>query len=405
MSGTNEITLPAWPETTLMSPTKKPQIENLRLEMMRELYQNESVTMKKLTACEAPVVRPLYLSLDASRPNTPGLLGAGVPCLVYSSNVGDQDQVLVSIRIRPTYSTCAWTFPNHQNIHLAPGSVTPRHTTSTKFSQARLTSPSTPPSRRHGGLQRAYLRVLADRLGRGSLSAILTSPASFRARCATPDRECLLRCSYLEICNEAVHDLGDEVVTRLAGVRATLTREGGNRRKSNTHWIKRSSRSHSVFRMAMESRERGLEARMSAASPLPERAYHPEYEWALDDTELEQPVDPGSRRQQARDGRREHAESDRSCRFGARDVVQGPDARASASTRGKTDHAPFRIYKLLSLLRPSLSGPGITESTSTLLFAQRIKRAALKTEKKEVVDTDAILQGDAQRGAATKMAG
>ncbi|KZP20107.1 hypothetical protein FIBSPDRAFT_892273 [Athelia psychrophila] len=61
MSGTNEITLPAWPETLLMSPTKKPQIENLRLEMTRELYQNESVTMKKLTVCEGSTQCPRLL--------------------------------------------------------------------------------------------------------------------------------------------------------------------------------------------------------------------------------------------------------------------------------------------------------------------------------------------------------
>ena len=58
------------------------------------------------------------------------------------------------------------------------------------------------------------------------------------------------------------------------------------------------------------------------------------------------------------------------------------------------------------MLQPSLSGnarisvictinpdsSAVAESTSTLLFAQRIKRVQLHAEKKEVVDTDALLE-------------
>ena len=58
------------------------------------------------------------------------------------------------------------------------------------------------------------------------------------------------------------------------------------------------------------------------------------------------------------------------------------------------------------MLQPSLSGnarisvictinpdtSAIPESTSTLLFAQRIKKVQLNAQKKEVVDTDALLE-------------
>lgn len=58
------------------------------------------------------------------------------------------------------------------------------------------------------------------------------------------------------------------------------------------------------------------------------------------------------------------------------------------------------------MLQPSLSGDArisvvctinpskdaIGESTSTLLFAQRIKKVQLHAQKKEVVDTDALLE-------------
>ena len=100
----------------------------------------------------------------------------------------------------------------------------------------------------------------------------------------TEEREYLLRCSYLEIYNESIIDLlappglaaanpvqiqggggGDiiltplreEVVTSLKGVKEVLKRGEGNRRTACTDWNDRSSRSHSVFRLVVESRERG----------------------------------------------------------------------------------------------------------------------------------------------------
>jgi centromeric protein E len=100
----------------------------------------------------------------------------------------------------------------------------------------------------------------------------------------TSTREYLLRCSYLEIYNETIHDLlappssaannpvqmqggigGDvilsplreEVVTSLKGVKEVLKRGEGNRKTACTDWNERSSRSHSVFRLVIESRERG----------------------------------------------------------------------------------------------------------------------------------------------------
>lgn len=101
----------------------------------------------------------------------------------------------------------------------------------------------------------------------------------------TPRREYLLRCSYLEIYNETVFDLlappvvakanpvqiqggtggnevilsplREEVVTSLKGIKEVLRRGEGNRRTACTDWNERSSRSHSVFRLVIESRERG----------------------------------------------------------------------------------------------------------------------------------------------------
>ena len=72
----------------------------------------------------------------------------------------------------------------------------------------------------------------------------------------------------------------------------------------------------------------------------------------------------------------------------------------------RSDHVPFRNSKLTRMLQPSLSGDArisvictlnpdvsaVAESTSTLLFAQRIKKVQLNAKKKEIVDTDALLE-------------
>ena len=132
----------------------------------------------------------------------------------------------------------------------------------------------------------------------------------------TPSREYLLRCSYLEIYNETIHDLlappsssvsqpvqiqgtgnnviltplREEVVTSLKAVREVLQRGEGNRRTASTDWNERSSRSHSVFRVVIESRERGSGAEEGG---MPSGRTTPGF----------RPPTPGGPRLQARGGR------------------------------------------------------------------------------------------------------
>ena len=134
----------------------------------------------------------------------------------------------------------------------------------------------------------------------------------------TPTREYLLRCSYLEIYNETIHDLlappsssvsqpvqiqgtganivltplREEVVTSLKSVREVLQRGEGNRRTASTDWNERSSRSHSVFRVVIESRERG-----SGCLGEEEGAHSGR------STPAPRPPTPGGSRLQARGGR------------------------------------------------------------------------------------------------------
>lgn len=129
----------------------------------------------------------------------------------------------------------------------------------------------------------------------------------------TPSREYLLRCSYLEIYNENIHDLlappsssvsqpvqiqgsganviltplREEVVTSLKSVHEVLKRGESNRRTASTDWNERSSRSHSVFRLVIESRERG------SGEDVPSGRTTPGF----------RPPTPGGPRLQARGGR------------------------------------------------------------------------------------------------------
>jgi centromeric protein E len=85
----------------------------------------------------------------------------------------------------------------------------------------------------------------------------------------TPQREFLLRASYLEIYNEQIHDLlspaatgalvlqdngvvvnlREEVVMSVKNLKEVLERGEANRLTASTDWNSRSSRSHSVFRL------------------------------------------------------------------------------------------------------------------------------------------------------------
>lgn len=53
-----------------------------------------------------------------------------------------------------------------------------------------------------------------------------------------------------------IHPLREEVVTSLKSVKEVIQRGESNRRTASTDWNERSSRSHSIFRLVIESRER-----------------------------------------------------------------------------------------------------------------------------------------------------
>ncbi|KZP13681.1 P-loop containing nucleoside triphosphate hydrolase protein [Athelia psychrophila] len=206
--------------------------------------------------------------------------------------------------------------------------------------------------------------------------------------------------------NGALAPLRDEVVTRLVGVRAVLTREEGNRRKTNGNGNKRNSRSRSVFRMAMESCGRGLGGRVQVRDIATSRT----------------PVVRDCRR-----GKGGGSTLSLIDLAGSETSREGKYINTSLLTLGSVigtltentvkgksyihsfiftfNWRPRPLPQLQALIVAPALPLGLRNHQVDLHAPlKRIKWAARKAEKKEVVDTDAILKGDAQRGAATKMA-
>jgi centromeric protein E len=209
--------------------------------------------------------------------------------------------VLTSNRVRPAakHTPTGWTvLPGENTIHLS-GTAAPSAANKFTFDTIHTIEPTAPlytsAARPHVHAFMAGYNAVVFAYGQTASGKTYTLSGNdeqpgiipraireiFAYIRATPSREYLLRCSYLEIYNETIHDLlapgaktieiqggaagsevvlsglREEVVTSLASVREVLRRGEGNRRTASTDWNERSSRSHSVFRVVCESRERG----------------------------------------------------------------------------------------------------------------------------------------------------
>ncbi|KAL4251230.1 Kinesin-like protein [Abortiporus biennis] len=368
---------------------------------------------------------------------------------------GKDDKVLVSIRIRPTDAAHAWDIVDKKiKLNLGLGKAPQDFHFDEILTGSENKPVYTAVARSHvcaamdgyNAVIFAYgqtasgktFTLSGDEDQPGIIPRAMKDIFAYIKR--TPTREYLLRCSYLEIYNESIHDLlappsqssaqpvqihgsgnnivlsplREEVVTSLKSVKEVLQRGEGNRRTATTDWNERSSRSHSVFRVVIESRERDRDGR---ATPTPSGRQTPGF----------RPPTPGGARLQARNGRSvqtsvlslidlagsEKATSDKERTREGKFINTSLltlgsviSTLADNSAKNKTDHVPFRNSKLTRMLQPSLSGDArisvvctinpskdaIPESTSTLQFAQRIKKVQLHAQKKEVVDTDALLE-------------
>ncbi|GAA5985526.1 hypothetical protein JCM10908_007010 [Rhodotorula pacifica] len=219
------------------------------------------------------------------------------------------------------------------------------------------------------------------------------------------EREFLLRISYMEIYNETLRDLlnpatvvrirqdqrkrffasplQEEVVTTEAQVWALIERGAAARQVGQTDYNARSSRSHSVFQVTIESRDdaiNGLGVVRTSRLSL------------IDLAGSESATSQAERRAEGA--------------FINKSLLTLEKVIASLTSDAKQlAHVPFRDSKLTQILQPSLSGDArvvviatinpsaemVEETKSTLRFAQRVKKIVLKAARHEVVNDKALI--------------
>lgn len=226
-----------------------------------------------------------------------------------------------------------------------------------------------------------------------------------------PHREFLLRVSYLEIYNETLQDLlappdatpkkgktpriveergrvvlsglHEEVVTTPHEVLALLDRGQAARHVGATDWNTRSSRSHSVFQITIESREEGGGGGAVRVSQLN----------LIDLAGSERAASEAARR-------KEGAYINKSL------LTLGTVIAKLTEPHPQDSHIPYRDSKLTRLLQTSLSGDArvavictisdssaaATETLSTLKFGRRCKMVVTKAQKHVTVDDKALLE-------------
>ncbi|KAL1716787.1 kinesin protein [Schizophyllum commune] len=395
-----------------------------------------------------------------------------------------EDKVMVSVRIRPSSSPSAWLSDGH-TIKLDPScarnpSLTNASATAQDFTFDNVLT-GTPNKPIYTAVGRAHVHAAMEgfnavifaygQTASGKTFTLTGGPTDpttgiqeepgiiprsmrdiFGFIKRTPQREYLLRCSYLEIYNETVVDLlappstsggnvvqiqgananditltplREEVITSLKSVTDVLKRGEANRRTASTDWNERSSRSHSVFRVVIESRERAEDVDRESGRRTPGMSGR---------------ATPSGRQTPGMGGRRTpgpklQAIGGRSVQTSVLSLIDLAGSEKATSDKERTregkyintslltlgsvigtlaenaaknkhDHIPYRNSKLTRILQPCLAGNArisvictinpdvgaVGESLSTLGFARRVKGVKLHAQKKEVVDTDALIE-------------
>ncbi|BFZ62823.1 Kinesin-like protein kip2 [Saitoella coloradoensis] len=244
----------------------------------------------------------------------------------------------------------------------------------------------------------------------------------------TPDREFLLRISYLEIYNERLRDLladpttaaiepklredpkrgiypsplREEIVTDPTHILRILKQGNAARRTASTEFNDHSSRSHAIITIVIESRDRpstpgyrsptraGPKGRVVAAGGVRVST--------LNLIDL-----AGSERAAAdADRRKEGAYINKSLLTLGTVIARLTTPATTPAERAAQAHIPYRDSKLTRLLQPALSGSALisilatinlsseasSETVSTLKFAQRAKNIVSKAKRNEEEDED-----------------
>ncbi|PWN29069.1 kinesin-domain-containing protein, partial [Jaminaea rosea] len=236
-------------------------------------------------------------------------------------------------------------------------------------------------------------------------------------RASKREREWLVRCSWLEVYNEGVKDLleptnvpqvrssttrgtfvsplSEIIVTSPQAVYALLEQGQANRHVNATDWNEKSSRSHTAFKIVVESWARGAD---EAASSGDKKKVRISELVLVDLAGSEKYVTQGGKERRA-----EGANINKSLLTLGK-VIYALSERTNEDEANATPgggagmHIPYRDSKLTRILQSSLSGNSkiavvatlnqsvgaLEESLSTINFAKRIKRVRLSAKLNEV---------------------
>ncbi|KAI1295064.1 hypothetical protein EDD11_008038 [Mortierella claussenii] len=238
------------------------------------------------------------------------------------------------------------------------------------------------------------------------------------------EREFLLRVSYLEIYNESIRDLlspeaidlrihedrkrgvyvsplKEEIVTTPSQVMRIIQRGDYQRHTSSTDYNAHSSRSHSIFQIVIESRERAPTAPLSPIVGTGTRrmSFGLKSPSAVRVSQLNLIDLAGSEKASSDMERRKEGAFINKSLLTLGTVI-------SKLTEDRGSHIPYRDSKLTRILQSSLSGNArvsvictispsflnVEESHNTLKFAARVKKVITKAHTNQVMDDKALLE-------------
>nr|CAG8467052.1 13492_t:CDS:10 [Entrophospora candida] len=220
----------------------------------------------------------------------------------------------------------------------------------------------------------------------------------------------LLRVSYMEIYNEKINDLlipvnkdlkihedrlVKVVVTKPSEVMKEISRGELNRHTGSTNWNERSSRSHTLFKMVIESSSKdAMPRRFSSSSSASSSAK------TSGSVSVSNLIDLAGSEKAASDieRRKEGAFINKSL------LTLG--SVISKLTDSSGGHIPFRDSKLTRILQSSLVGNArisvictispsslnLEESVNTLKFASRVKEVVTKAQTNTLIDDKALIK-------------
>ncbi|KAJ3035299.1 hypothetical protein HDV00_004075 [Rhizophlyctis rosea] len=239
----------------------------------------------------------------------------------------------------------------------------------------------------------------------------------FKRIMKSPDVEFLLRISYLEIYNEVIRDLlkpgndnlkihesttrgiyvGDlteHIVMSLADVEQAMMVGEGNRHVGETNMNEKSSRSHTILRMVIESREKSMDkpndSRVSYSGVVRVSTLN-----LVDLAGSERVGHTGAEGIRLKEGGHIN-----------KSLLTLGTVISKLSDGGDRVHIPYRDSKLTRILQPSLGGNARTaiictitpasshvdETVSTLKFASRAKTITNRPEVNEILTDEALIK-------------